>query len=247
MKHKIVIGMLSFLSGGSFDWRGWMIRIFVLLLSLSIHEYAHARMADRLGDDTARRMGRLSLNPLVHLDLFGTLMIVLGAPVAWAKPVQINPANFRRDVSVKKGMMLTAIAGPVANLFLSVIAYVIYSGLTVLAYLVHPATPMDAGGRILETLLILFASMYITNVYLAVFNLLPVPPLDGSRVMSRILPDRAYYKLLQYERYIGMGFLLLVILRPQWLTAVLHTVAFPIRWLIQTPLDALTALIINMT
>jgi len=156
--------------------------VIVLLLSLAVHEFAHAWSAWRLGDDTAARMGRLTLNPFAHADPFGTFLLpLLGIPFGWARPVPVNPARFRRDVRMGMGMALTASAGPISNLVLATL------GTTVLALLrrfAPGAVEYGAGGR---ELLEIFVYL---NVNLAIFNLIPVPPLDGSRVVDGLVPTR---------------------------------------------------------
>lgn len=160
------------------------------LLSLTVHEWAHAASADALGDDTARRDGRLTLNPLAHVDPLGTfLMPILQIATigmvtfAWAKPVPVNPARFSRRVTMSTGSVLVSAAGPASNLVLALAAVV---GLGVSARFGTPGVATVA----------FFTSMFAVNVGLAVFNLLPVPPLDGSRVLHGLLPRRA---ALAYE------------------------------------------------
>ena len=154
----------------------------VLLLSLTVHEFAHAWAARRYGDDTAERLGRLTLNPLAHADPIGTFLLpVLGVPFGWAKPVPVNPARFRREVRMAKAMMVTALAGPGANIALAVASTVILG----LLYRVVP----DAVGRFAGIPAFLGIAIQM-NVALAVFNLLPIPPLDGSRVVDNFLPER---------------------------------------------------------
>ena len=153
----------------------------VLLISLSVHEWAHAWSAWRLGDDTAARMGRMTLNPLVHIDPVGTFLLpLLGVPFGWAKPVPVNPARFRRDIRMSTGMMITAAAGPISNVCLAL-------GCTVvLACLV--AFNVDMGNVTPRVWQLLQMGIFI-NVILAVFNMLPVPPLDGSRIADGLMPD----------------------------------------------------------
>ena len=152
-----------------------------LLLSLSVHEWAHAFSAHLLGDDTAEQQGRLTLNPLVHMDPLGTFLLpLLGIPFGWAKPVPVNPARFRRSVSMGLGMAITAAAGPVSNVVLAVSCTVVYG----LRYRWFSAETHNLG----VTLLLVQAIQL--NLALALFNLLPVPPLDGSRLVDGFLPYR---------------------------------------------------------
>jgi Zn-dependent protease len=165
-----------------------------MILSLSVHEWAHAYTAHRLGDDTAQRMGRLTLNPIAHIDLFGTiilpvLLVLSHVPAfGWAKPVPIDPSRFRRGVSMGRGMAITASAGPISNLVLAVASTVL------LGVLLRLGVASDG----MKALLI---EVILLNVVLAVFNLIPVPPLDGSRVVAWILRGRAREGWLQVERF----------------------------------------------
>lgn len=159
-----------------------------LLLSLSVHEYAHGFSASRLGDDTAQRMGRLTLNPIAHIDLFGTILLPLILAFShspfmfgWAKPVPVNPARFRRGVRMSTGMAITAGAGPGSNLVLAVLSTVVFALLARFwpgLFLTYPSVRM------------LLVEMIGINVLLALFNLIPVPPLDGSRVVDALVPAR---------------------------------------------------------
>lgn len=150
-----------------------------MLLSLTVHEWAHAFSAFKLGDDTASREGRLTLNPLVHIDPVGTLLLpLLGVPFGWAKPVPVNPARFNRNVSMGTGMAITAAAGPVSNLVLSVLCAV---GLGVLVRAEGRAASESA------FFLLLVYGLQL-NVALFLFNLLPIYPLDGSRIVERFIP-----------------------------------------------------------
>lgn len=182
--------LLQVLRGGD------MLSIFVFLIStafvvfctLPVHEFAHAWSANRLGDPTARLSGRLTLNPMKHLDLIGSVLIFLTG-FGWAKPVPVNQNNFRNP---KKGMALTALAGPVSNL---IMAFVFMFFMQFFGQFHNMAAAI---------LLLFFRYAALVNIHLAVFNLLPVPPLDGSRIFWAVLPDKYYWKVMQYERIIMM-------------------------------------------
>lgn len=166
----------------------YLIRALVALVAIPFHEAGHALAAWLLGDPTAKQEGRLSLNPFRHFDLLGTLCMIF-AGVGWAKPVSTDPRNFKAP---KRGMALTALAGPVANLLLAYLAMVCWK----LLYYWAPVTPaMIVAAQFLQYLV----SM---DISLAVFNLIPVPPLDGSRVLLAVLPQRIYFGMMKYERAI---------------------------------------------
>lgn len=151
-------------------------------LSLTVHEFAHAWSAFKLGDTTAREQGRLTLNPLSHIDVFGTLILpLLGVPFGWAKPVPVNPLRFDRRYSMRKGMLITAAAGPISNLLLALIVAVILG----VQLRIDPGSLR--GGSPFTLLLVMMMQI---NVALAIFNLLPIYPLDGSRIADGVMPDR---------------------------------------------------------
>lgn len=171
-------------------------RMFVVFCCLPVHELSHGWAANKLGDDTAKKLGRLSFNPFAHLDPVGTIMIFLFG-IGYAKPVPINPLKFK---DYRKGVALTALAGPLSNLVMSFIFAFIGSGLSKIG-----------GANTAMQLLVLFFSFAANiNIALAVFNLLPIPPLDGSRVLAVILPDNAYEKYFRYERYIMIALMILL-------------------------------------
>lgn len=166
------------------------------LICITLHELSHGYVAYRLGDDTAKRAGRLTLNPIKHLDPVGLLMMVV-FHFGWAKPVPVNMFKFKNP---KRGMALTALAGPVSNLVIAVVFMFVYG----LVYI--PLSRSSAGGYLLTMLQL---TAYI-SLGLAVFNLIPISPLDGSKVLFAVLNDQVYMKLMHYEKYGSVIMLLLV-------------------------------------
>ncbi len=157
-------------------------RFIPVMLSLTVHEWAHAWSAWKLGDDTAKLQGRLTLNPLDHLDLVGTLLPILGIPFGWAKPVPINPLRFRKEIRMSTGLWITALAGPVSNILIAVSCGVVL-------FLI-PNESLHSGQILGRTIVELLWNTLVINVILALFNLLPIPPLDGSRIVEAFLPNR---------------------------------------------------------
>lgn len=169
-----------------------VLRLAAVLLCLTVHETCHGLAAYALGDPTARRAHRLSLNPLRHIDWFGLLMM-FAAGFGWAKPVPVNPNYFKKP---KQGMALTALAGPVSNFLLALLT------LFAARIFCDVAAYSETNQRILDFLLM----VAVLSIGLGLFNLVPIPPLDGSKVLFAVLPDRAYDWLMRNERY---GMLLL--------------------------------------
>ena len=187
-------------------WRGldWSVLTSLLLsvvpalICITLHELAHGYVAYRLGDDTAKRAGRLTLNPLRHIDIMGLLMMIV-FKFGWAKPVPVNMWKFKNP---KKGMAITAAAGPIANLLIALVFLFLYGFLFAL---------LHRPGRSLNWLLeMLYITAYL-SIALAIFNIIPIPPLDGSKVLFSCISDRSYTKLMYYERY-GMIILLVLVL-----------------------------------
>ena len=154
-----------------------------VLVAITFHEYAHGLAAYKLGDDTAKNDGRLSLNPLAHLDPIGTLMLLV-AGFGWGKPVQVDPRNYNRDISVEKADAIVSVAGPLMNFVLAIVFALIYCALYKFA---GAFITTQTGGIIL---LIVQYTMFV-NIGLGVFNLIPLPPLDGSKVIMPFLPNSA--------------------------------------------------------
>lgn len=173
-----------------------------LLLALTFHEFAHGFVAYRLGDPTARNAGRLTLNPLSHLDPLGTIAFFF-IKFGWAKPVPVNPGYFRNP---KQDMLWVALAGPVTNLALALISAIAVKAVWLVAEILPYSTAAEA--ILVPFNAMLIASVWI-NLVLCIFNFLPIPPLDGSRILTGLLPDRLAMSYLQLERY---GFIIILLL-----------------------------------
>ncbi len=201
--------------------------IIAFLVALSFHEASHALVADRLGDDTAKKAGRLSLNPLAHLDLWGTLMILL-LGVGWGKPVMIDGTRLRYGPKI--GMALVAIAGPITNFLLAAILAI------PLRLHLLPVTPIRVLTIGTWSLYLSIGCLWIMlvslNLSLALFNLIPISPLDGSRLWQIILPDRVYFQYVRFE-IIGILFVVALVLSDIWFhTGILERFLLPaLNWL----------------
>ncbi len=207
-----------------------------ILISLSFHELSHAYISYKNGDPTAKNLGRVSLNPFRHLDPLGTLMLIIsmrsGFGFGWAKPVPINPAYYKNK---KRGTVLVSLAGPMSNFLLAFIfsfpmAYIALKS----GFGVREIYDSSIGifGRGLSAQAIIFnisRFLYMINIGLGVFNLLPIPPLDGSKILSAVLPQNLYFRLMGYERYIGLIFLAVMLLRP----GILSTILLPLRKVVE--------------
>lgn len=173
-------------------------RAFVVFVCMPVNELAHGWAANKLGDGTAKSLGRLTFNPFAHLNPIGTLMIFLFG-IGYAEPVPINPLNFK---DYRKGVALTAAAGPVSNLIMGFVSALFYA----LFYMIYGKT--DSVALMFIALLFFYSAQ--VNVSLAVFNLIPIPPLDGSRILAMVLPDKAYEKYFRYERIIMIVLIVLL-------------------------------------
>lgn len=174
-----------------------LIRAVAVLLAISVHEMCHGYAAYLLGDKTAKSMGRLSLNPLRHIDPVGALcLLVFG--FGWAKPVMVNPACFKKP---KRDMVLTSLAGPVSNFVLAFLGLLIFK-------LLSMANLLYYGNFFAELIVNLLSNIIMLNIGLGVFNLLPVPPLDGSKIFLPLLPPRLYYDIMRYQH---LGWLILIV------------------------------------
>ena len=184
----------------SLDWSvpvSMLLSVIPALICITLHELSHGYVAYRMGDDTAKRMGRLTLNPIKHIDIVGLIMMIV-FKFGWAKPVPVNMYKFDNP---KKGMAITALAGPVSNVIICCAFLFIYG----LAYIPLTVADTQFAGAVLD---MLYVTAYL-SIALAIFNLLPVPPLDGSKVLFSLMSDEKYDKLMHYERY---GMILLLVL-----------------------------------
>jgi len=205
----MIFDLISAFKTGDMESLKWAIAALLLslpiiILALSVHETAHGLIANALGDPTAKNFGRLSLNPAKHLDPIGFIcMIAFG--FGWAKPVPINTRYFKKP---KRDMALSAIAGPVSNLLLALV----FAGLLKIFLLCMPLITISStfGANLVYFVYILLTLGVQLNVSLAVFNLLPIPPLDGSKILYMFLPPNLLYKFIEYERYISLILLVLL-------------------------------------
>lgn len=193
--------MLELLLSDSFNLTSVIVYLIsalvVVFLTLPIHEWAHGFAATKLGDPTPRYQGRLTLNPFKHIDYLGALCICLFG-IGWAKPVQINPRNFKNP---KTGMAITAFAGPAMNIIVATVAVFCANLVMFLS---------NTYSDFAFYLILFFLNIAEINVFLAVFNMIPVPPFDGSRILFSVLPDKYYWRVMQNERLLMFAMLLII-------------------------------------
>lgn len=231
--------LFSFLQGGDLTsiLMDLLLSLPLIILALTVHETAHGYVAYKCGDSTAYNLGRLTLNPAKHLDPIGFLCMLLFG-YGWAKPVPINTRNFKNP---KRGMALSAAAGPLSNFLLGLFFAAGYGFLRVwYVYLVFYANPAAYTLNIVQTVISLFGLGAVYNFLFMAFNLIPVPPFDGSRIAFVFLPPRAYFAVMRYERQIMLGLLL-------GLFALSRFFAFsPFTWVAYKLTDLISAPVVSL-
>lgn len=215
----VIIGIIVLLAIGKYwnntgELLNLLLTLPAVLIAITFHEFAHAFAADKLGDDTPRRQGRLTLNPFAHLDPVGSLLLIF-AGFGWGKPVEINPRNFNRDKSMTTSEAIVAIAGPAVNLILAILFTFIYFAIVKIA----PAFCLTQVGLVILTLI---QMTIIINIGLGVFNLIPLPPLDGSKVLKLFLPVNVRD---WFERNSSIFYIIFVVL---WVTDIASIIISPV-------------------
>ncbi len=185
-----------------------------VLIAITFHEFAHGYAAYKLGDDTAKSQGRLSLNPFAHLDPIGTLMLLF-AGFGWGKPVEVNPRNYTRKMSMEKGEAIVSLAGPLMNFILAIIFALIYYAIYRFASISFITSTVG------QIIIILISSTISINIGLGVFNLIPLPPLDGSKIIMPFLPYKAKQWFMNNEQIFYIIFVLI------WITGIAGTLITP--------------------
>lgn len=208
----VLLALLSYGTDGLFDL---VLSIPAVLIAITVHEFGHAFSAYKLGDDTPLRQGRLSLNPLDHIDPLGIAMLLF-VHIGWGKPVQIDPRNYNRNISVEKADAIVSFAGPLMNFITAIIVALIYCAIYKFAGMAFLASNI---GMII---MLILADCITMNIGLGVFNLIPLPPLDGSKIFLPILPYNAKTWFMQYEQVFYIIFLVI------WITGIAGRLISPI-------------------
>ncbi len=191
-----------------------LLTLLAVLISITFHEFAHAFSADKLGDDTPRQQGRLTLNPLKHIDPVGFILLIV-AGFGWGRPVQINPVKFKRNISMTKAEAIVSIAGPLMNFFLAIISTIILGVLLKYDFLIN--LPY----RIAWLIIIFMIELVSINIGLGLFNLIPLPPLDGSKIINPFLPYNAKVWFERNEMILYMVFIVI------WVTGIAGLIITP--------------------
>lgn len=238
----------SGLSPSEMVFRGIAI-ILILAYSLSIHEFMHGYSAYRLGDDTAKLQGRLTMNPLAHLDPMGAIMLLV-VGFGWAKPTPVNYGKLTRFKDRNISIRIVSLAGVTANFLSAFIAYFLIAVTTIIFYKTGLYLKSDSAFEVFKIIITLLGLLGYFNLLLMAFNLLPFPPLDGYHVLETFIPYKYKIKFQQYERFFSMAFLALIVFgmfsgnSPLfWL---IEKIMFPFKYIITTPLNSLVDLFINI-
>ena len=197
------------------EWLSLLLTLPAVIIAITFHEYAHAFAADKLGDETPRMQGRLNLNPISHLDPVGFVLLMF-AGFGWGKPVQINPRNFNRDVRMDKGEAIVSLAGPLMNFILAIVSAIILAAV----YMFASATFINS--TVGNIIYILLFELVVINIGLGVFNLIPLPPLDGSKIFINFLPYNARRWILEHSQIFYYIFLAI------WITGLAGLIISPI-------------------
>lgn len=210
----VVSGLSSYLSNTA-SLVGLLLTIPGVLIAITFHEFAHAFAADKLGDDTPRLQGRLSLNPIDHLDPIGSIMLLF-AGFGWGKPVEVDSRNFNRDITVDKANAIVSIAGPLMNFVLAIIFALIYGACSKFL------GTQIASSQVLQIIMTIIVYTISINIGLGVFNLIPLPPLDGSKVIKPFLPTNAK---MWFENHEDIFYIVFVVL---WITGIAGNIILPV-------------------
>ena len=228
----IVISLASYLSNPS-ELLALVLTLPGVIIAITFHEFAHAWMADKLGDDTPRNQGRLNLNPLSHIDPVGFAMLVF-AHFGWGKPVEINPRNFNRDKSMSAQEAMVAVAGPVMNIILAIV-------LTIILYAMKAfATTFLYTNSVGVILGVIIEMAIIVNIGLGIFNLVPLPPLDGSKILMHFLPYNGKSWFLNNQRIFYIVFMVL------WITGLVSYIISPIIDVVYSGINGLIGAIFGL-
>ena len=213
----IILGIIVIMNlfSGSFDILSVLLTLPGVLVAITFHEYAHALAAYKLGDDTPKVQGRLSLNPLTHLDPIAVILLTF-THIGWGKPVEINPNNFNRRISARTGEAIVAAAGPIMNILLAFALAIVFYALQVFA------TGFVIGTQIGIIIMTMLEYAIIVNVGLGVFNLIPLPPLDGSKVLMGFLPYNAKRWFEEHEKVFYIIFIVI------WITPIASLIISPV-------------------
>ena len=212
----ILLGaLMSIMRFSQIQFISLLLTLPAVIIAITFHEYAHAFVADRLGDDTPRMQGRLNLNPMSHIDPFGFVLLMF-AGFGWGKPVEINPRNFNRNVNMDKGEALVSLAGPLMNFILAIVFAIINVALYMFA---SPSFLASTTGNLI---FILIKEIVVINIGLGVFNLIPLPPLDGSKIFINFFPYNARRWIIEHEPIFYYIFLAI------WITGLAGIIISPI-------------------